>query len=184
MIPWTFRLFFTTTVTVLAGWGLVIGTRPDPSSWSEAEVETLNSTLPERTGPGSSGEGITSTPARVRLPTSRIVQASRFSGPAEAALSVVALRLSVAGRILLVAAPFLASAFLLGLLFRERIRYGRGYASPTTAFLAKHLAAVSFVVGALFALTPLRLPYWTLYAAVSSTSLGLLLYVGNLPPKL
>ena len=184
MIPWLSRLLFTTLVSVLAGWGLVIGTRPDPSSWPQAEVEALDSTLPEPAGPRSSDGGATSSPDRVCLPASRIVQTSRFSGPAQAALSVVALRLGVAGRILLVSLPFFLSAFLIGLLFRERIRFGRGYASPTTAFLAKHLAAVSFVVGALFALSPVRLPYWTLYAAASSTSLGLVLYVGNLPPKL
>ena len=77
-----------------------------------------------------------------------------------------------------------SGAWALGLWARERTRHGTTYASPTRAYLSKHLAIASALTLGLFALSPLPLPLWTLWACTITFALGGGLYVANLPIRL
>jgi hypothetical protein len=78
----------------------------------------------------------------------------------------------------------LVAGVLGGIALRERIRHGRGYASPTAAHLARHLFTAGLLFLILFALSPVPAPAWSLYLAAISCSLGILGYAANLPISL
>ena len=73
---------------------------------------------------------------------------------------------------------------LIGLWFRERIREGLSYASPTRAFLAKTLAMLSVLVIVLFAMSPLQIPPVSLWILYLGFTLGASIYAANLPVNL
>ena len=73
---------------------------------------------------------------------------------------------------------------LIGLWFRERIREGLTYASPTRAFLAKTLVMLSVLVLVLFAMSPLQLPPVTLWILSLGFTFGASIYAANMPIKL
>ena len=110
----------------------------------------------------------------------------RRSLSAQLVVSQVHLRHTL--NILPVVVPLVLSGVLTGLFFRERLRYRdripAPYASTTTAYLAKFVFVGSLLYFTLFALTPIGAPYWTLYLAALSSSMGAVFYAANMPLKL
>lgn len=78
----------------------------------------------------------------------------------------------------------LSAGVLAGIALRERIRFGRGYASPTAAHLARLLFFTGLLWIILFALSPISAPAWSLYLACLACFLGGLCYASNLPIRL
>ena len=100
---------------------------------------------------------------------------------------IVGVHILVVLRSLPVLLTLLALGFLLGLLFRERLRqfdHADQHASPTVSHLAKFVLAGALLYIAIFCFAPIGVPYWTLYAAFLVASLGGTLYVANLPINL
>lgn len=86
-----------------------------------------------------------------------------------------------------VAAPDLLGASLgltVGLLLRERLRFRRGYASPTRSYAGKRLAQAALVAALTFALSPVAWPAPCLHAFAAAAAAGLALWSANLPVKL
>lgn len=75
----------------------------------------------------------------------------------------------------------LAAGILAGVALRERIRFGRGYASPTAAHLARLLFSSGLLWFIVFTLSPIPAAAWSLYAAALACFLGGLCYAANLP---
>lgn len=71
-----------------------------------------------------------------------------------------------------------------GLVFRERIRMGAGYASPTAAGLGRGGVGAGILWLALFGLSPLPVSFAWLYLSAAALALGGTLFVANLPLKL
>lgn len=84
--------------------------------------------------------------------------------------------------------PFLGLSFgiaiLAGLLWRERLRGGTAYASPTLSFLSKRVAEAALVLFVLGIFAPLGGGYGGLYVLIFLFMLGVTGYVGNLPLRL
>ena len=91
---------------------------------------------------------------------------------------------SVALELFPVAILVLAAGLTAGLARREGLRNGSRFASPIWSWLGKRIAMVGLGSTLVFALTPLILPWWTLWAGVLVASGGTSLYVSNLPLKL
>ena len=51
----------------------------------------------------------------------------------------------------------------------------------TLRYVVRYLVVLGILYSVVFALTPFLAPYWTLYVGCLATSLGGLIYVGNLP---
>ena len=102
----------------------------------------------------------------------------------EAAWALAVLHGSVALELLPVAILVLAAGFSAGLARREGLRNGSRFASPIKSWIGKRVALVGLGCALVFALTPLILPWWTLWAGVIAASGGTGLYVSNLPLKL
>jgi hypothetical protein len=71
-----------------------------------------------------------------------------------------------------------------GLAFRERMRMGAGYASPTAAGLGRGVVVGGILWLVLFGLCPLPVSYGWVYLSPAALALGGTLYVANLPLKL
>jgi hypothetical protein len=93
-------------------------------------------------------------------------------------------RSEIAAHILPVFLLALAASILAGLLVRERLKFGTGYASPTISFLAKRTAECAILVYFLLTFSPVPLPYWAFYPALGAGVLGTFGYVANLPLRL
>lgn len=71
-----------------------------------------------------------------------------------------------------------------GLVFRERLRDGEGYASPTAAGLARWAVGGGALVLATFSLSPVPASWGSIYLAFGILSLGGGAYVANLPLRI
>jgi hypothetical protein len=78
----------------------------------------------------------------------------------------------------------LAASLALGLARREGLRSGMSFASPTRAYLGKHLAVAAAVTLVTFALAPVPLGPWSVWWGGAGTAAGLYSFVANLPLKL
>ena len=87
-------------------------------------------------------------------------------------------------RVLPVTGLLVLAGLCAGLVWRERMRYAQGYASPTATGLARASAGAGIFWMALFALSPIPVSHASLYLASGALSLGGMLYVANLPLKL
>lgn len=101
-----------------------------------------------------------------------------------AGIRVSELRIATLVRILPCSTGLLLAGGLAGAVFRERIRHARGYASPAAAFVARALVCGAILLGIVFGLTWIPLPYWVPYLAAAGAGLGACLYVSNLPISL
>ncbi|HVR86946.1 MAG TPA: hypothetical protein VMU54_21665 [Planctomycetota bacterium] len=101
------------------------------------------------------------------------------AGVLVAALHAVALR-----RVLPLYLLHLAAGTVAGLVLRERMRDGKGYASPTAAGLGRMLSGGGILWLGLFSLSPVGGSYAFLYVAFLGSALGGALYVANLPLKI
>ncbi len=108
----------------------------------------------------------------------------RVSETLRAGIEVCEVRIAALSRVFPFAIAFLLAGGLAGAVFRERIRHACGYASPTAAFLARGLVCGALLLGTLFGLTCVALPYWVPYVAVTGAGVGACLYVSNLPIRL
>ena len=77
-----------------------------------------------------------------------------------------------------------ACGILGGLTLRDRVPLKGSHSSPTAAWLAKRLMAVSAVGVAAFGLGALRVDPGWVHAAAALHALGWLLYLRNLPARL
>ena len=105
---------------------------------------------------------------------------SRFS----TASGVTGLRLALVSSHLTPLFLMATVGLLIGLWFRERIREGLTYASPTRAFLAKTLAMLSVLVLVLFAMSPLPIPHVSLWILYLGFTFGGSIYAANMPVNL
>jgi len=105
-------------------------------------------------------------------------------GDARDSITVSAVHFGILLRIL----PIFSALFLVGIVggmaWRERIRYSRGYASPSAAFIARHAVGLSVIWILVFSFSPIPLPIWSIYGALAASSSGGFLYVSNLPIRL
>ncbi len=182
MIATIVRLPLVALVAVSVLWALTLALRRDPTALLAQAGESLSRALPDpvvhyAAFMRAARAGETAAALLPRLPegTTSLLRAGVFAS---------ALHSSVTLEVL----PFLLLLVLIGVLggtlLRERIRHGEGYASPTAAFVARYTAAAGILYVVLFAFTPLQMPYWTLYLACLTSSLGGCLYVANLPIRL
>jgi hypothetical protein len=93
-------------------------------------------------------------------------------------------RFAISTEILPVFLVSLTTSLLAGILVRERLRFGSGYASPTISFICKRLAEAAVLVFFLLSFSPFPLPYWTFYPALGATLGGTFGYAANLPLRL
>ena len=71
-----------------------------------------------------------------------------------------------------------------GLVFRERLRIGAGYASPTAAGLGRGGVGAGILWLSLFGLSPLPVSFGWVYLSPTALLLGGALYFANLPLRL
>ena len=98
--------------------------------------------------------------------------------------ALAALHAGVSLDLLPVAILVIAAGFTAGLARREGLRSGSRFASPLRSWIGKRVALVGLGGSLVFALTPLLLPWWTLWAGVVVAAGGAGLFVSNLPLKL
>ena len=101
-----------------------------------------------------------------------------------AGLAASMLHLEAARGILPITLLLALSGAAAGLVLRERIRIGAGYASPTAAGLGRGVVAAGILWLGLFALSPVPVSYAWVYLTPAALALGGTLYVANLPLKL
>lgn len=102
----------------------------------------------------------------------------------EDGLQAAALHAGVAFETLPFGLLLVLGGILGGMLLRERLRLGTGYASPTVGYLARYVASSGLLFIGTYALTPLPLTSAWLYPAWFFVSLGGLLYAANLPIRI
>ena len=183
MIAFVLKTFLLAGLAVLIAWGWVLVRRSPSQGSLKRESRTLSRLVPD-----------TQAVRDLEASASRLVQVSERLLPASAgretpsrlrgAMWTAGLHLAIALEILPILVPLLASGITLGLALREACRHGLRFASPTRAYLAKHLFGASFLLLVLFAVTPISLPYWTLWADSLAMSGGMFTYVANMPIKL
>ena len=101
-----------------------------------------------------------------------------------AGLTATALQADLALRVLPFGLALALAGVAAGILLRERLRFGEGYASPTAAYLARYLAGAGLLYAGLYTLSPLPLTSATLYLAWLVISVGSALYAANLPTRI
>ena len=112
-----------------------------------------------------------------------------YLGPAKAELvqagiMTASLHLGSTVRLLLFAGVLVLAGIVAGLLSRERIRHGQGYASPTAAGLARLGVGAGLLWTLVYSLTPIPAGEGWLYLGAGCTAIGAAVYAGNLPLKL
>ena len=147
--------------------------------------ESLNGILPESSYPGTlPGQMIRS--HKIPWPSGRI---SSLLGPDGSrrfkdVWALAALHAGVALELLPVAILVIVAGFTAGLARREGLRSGSRFASPLRSWIGKRIALLGLGGSLVFALTPLLLPWWTLWAGILVAAGGAGLFVSNLPLKL
>jgi len=121
--------------------------------------------------------------ARQALRAARPVVGSA-SACAEARVVAVADRLLVLWAAAPVVLLLLSTGVVAGLVVRESARDALRFSSPTWNFVGKRLAAVALVAALVLPLLPWSVPPGAWYGSVLLVSLGVGLYVANLPVKL
>lgn len=101
-----------------------------------------------------------------------------------AGLTATALHWQGARRIWPIAVGLAAAGLCAGLVSRERLRGGHGYASPTAAGLARLAVCGGLLWAALFSLSPVPSPYASLYLSALVIALGGGVFAANLPLRL
>lgn len=101
-----------------------------------------------------------------------------------AGLLVTRLHAGVLLRLLPVFLSMLLAGVALGLVWRERMRKGEGYASPTAAGISRVLVGAGLFWMALFGASPIPVSYAWLPLAGMACGAGASLYAANLPLKL
>jgi hypothetical protein len=110
--------------------------------------------------------------------------AGDVSARAEARVVAVADRLLVLWAAAPVVLLLLSAAVVAGLVVRESARDALRFSSPTWNYIGKRLAAVALVAALVLPLLPWSVPPGAWYGSVLGVSLGVGLYVANLPIKL
>jgi hypothetical protein len=105
-------------------------------------------------------------------------------GRLEAGAAVSVLHAQLAWEVGPVFLGLLGVGGLLGALFRERLRSGGGYASPTAAYVARMMFSLGILWTVVFSASPIPVSSATLYGAGALSGAGLFLFVGNLPLRL
>lgn len=180
MIASTFRVGFMTLIGLVLAWTSALLL----PSWSEklwtAEQESYAAAFrvvaAVRDEPTSRAQDV----SPVRVLRLMLGDSTRFPSAA----LVVNRRLDVAMRWSPIIALVLGASLATGLLFRERLRWGQSYASPSVSFLAKRLAECALGAFLLWSLSPVPLPYWGFYPFLGVLALGGMGYVANLPLRL
>ena len=181
-------LFVLVTCGLVWGAALILG---DPVEGNRNLAEGLRSlglTLPGHSGESQSPENAAKEVGYSTAPptSDRFVSflgkkvALRFKSVS----ALAALHGSVALELLPIAILVLAAGLTAGLARREGLRNGSRFASPIWSWMGKRVAIFGMACSLVFALTPLVLPWWTLWAGVVVASGGTGIYVSNLPLKL
>ncbi|HEV3029048.1 MAG TPA: hypothetical protein VG457_15835 [Planctomycetota bacterium] len=101
-----------------------------------------------------------------------------------AGVLIAAIHVVVFSRVLLLFFLLLAAGMVAGLVFRERMRDAKGYASPAVACFGRVLVAGGSLWLLVFALSPVGGSYVSLDVALLGSGLGGLFYAANLPLQL
>lgn len=104
-------------------------------------------------------------------------------GRVSGGVGVVRIRAGIMKEALPILVAAFAAAVFLGLARREGLRSGPAFASPTQAYLGKHLAVAAAVYLVTFALVPLPLPPASVWWGAGGAAAGVYFFVGNLPLK-
>lgn len=182
MIRLLVRLPLGLAVLLSVLWAATLLGRVDTRELLTGGLSDLEEALPEKGGREAVVEearrltgGAATLLSRVGVEASPVLRSTLF---------VSGLHLGATLRVLPFLGLLLAVGALAGVVLRERLRDGSGYASPTVGYLARGLVALALTWLVLFALSPVRAPYGSLYAATMSSCIGSLLYAANLPLKL
>jgi hypothetical protein len=183
VITFILKVVVLTGLLSLLGWGVAL-LAPVPTSCSLARER---SRLSRAFQDPSVVEEIIQDARRSRLSAERLVPpfapaVARARFAEAAAVSVI--HALVLWESLPVLGAILSAAFTLGLARREELRSGSSFASPTRAYLGKHLLVAAVVYLAAFALVPLSLPPASVWWGGGVAAMGGYLYVSNLPLKL
>jgi hypothetical protein len=180
VIAGAFRVGFMTLIGLVLAWTSALLL----PAWSEklwtAEQESYAAAFPVVAPMGLEPTTRVQAVLPVRLLRLTLGDSTRFP----IAALIVNRRLDVAMRWSPIIALVLGASLATGLLFRERLRWGQSYASPSVSFLAKRSAECALFAFLLWSLSPLPLPYWGLYPVLGVLALGGMGYVANLPLRL
>jgi hypothetical protein len=163
-------------------WGILLTTSPEPKTLLTREEGFFR-----RAFPGSSPRpfSLAAEFSRVRIP---VLVPLPLPGSGRLALAAALAATSLHLRIILRFLPLILLSFggctVLGALLRERIRFGHGYASPALAYVAKRVLGISAAYLAIWSLSPLPVPYWTLPSVALLGLLGNVAHLANLPVRL
>ncbi|HLY75199.1 MAG TPA: hypothetical protein VKU80_13850 [Planctomycetota bacterium] len=108
----------------------------------------------------------------------------RSSALGQAKVFVTATHAASLGRTLPLGLLLAVAGVVAGLLFRERMRDARGYASPTAAGLGRLLLGGGVLWVGLFGISPVGAPMSSCYVAFLAIAGGAALYTANLPLRL
>jgi hypothetical protein len=183
VITFILKVLVFSSLAVLLAWGVVLVKNSPAADPLAEEISRLRATIPDRTflrEYEAKSLRAASIPDRFLPPLPRGNLLPRLRHLA----GVAGLRLAVSLEILPVLVPLAFTGIALGLAVRERSRAGRRHSSPTQAWFGKHLVVAALATLALFALTPLTLPYFTPWISAAALSIGGSVYVANLPVKL
>ena len=182
MISGAFRVLFFAVLALAAGWGSIAISSPGGTTILVEEGERFQAAFPsERRG----GSFPTTGPTRHPRPVFGFILPSLGDGSIMTnSASIIRIRVRVAADFLPIFSLVLAAGWLLGLVQRERIRFGLAYASPLVSFVSKRTAEASLVYFILWSFTPIGLPFWSLYATLPPIFFGVLGYLANLPIRL
>jgi hypothetical protein len=163
-------------------WAAVLGLSGNPESIILGGLENLSSAYPESRARESFLSEWGTLPEGWTWPLAPL--GGQASTLGRAGLLVTRLHAGALLRLMPVFLLLLVSGVASGLVCRERMRDGEGYASPTAAGIARALVGSGLFWMALFATSPIPVSYaWLPLAGVASGA-GALLYVANLPLKL
>jgi hypothetical protein len=179
MIAFVLKVVVFSGMLAALGWGAALLGREDLVS---RELAALRPAFRE----GSAVEDLLGRSERVSRAVARELPPLLPSGARGKTIDAVRIA-SVHAEILSASLPVLAAAIgaavALGLARRERLRSGESFASPTVAYLGKHLAVAGAVSLASYALVPWPLPPAALWWGGGGAATGAFLFVSNLPLK-
>lgn len=183
MIPFGLKTLVLSATAVLLAWGHAVVAPVSSEGSLSREVERLRSSLGdprECAAYEEAARGAMSLSERILPP----LPDPAFLPRVKRAAGVTGLHFAVAEEVLPLLILLVFAGIASGLAVREACRDGSRFASPTQAWLGKHVAISSLVAAAVFAFTPLAFPYWIPWAAGLGAAFGMFTYVANLPIKL
>jgi hypothetical protein len=176
------RLPVVALLALSLAWAGVLALAPSPEAILKGAFEDLRVAFPDERERGVLERGAQG--MSLSLVSRASVLGEDRSRLLEAALVSAALHLEGTLRVFPVGMVLALAGVAAGLVFRERLRDGEGYASPTAAGLARWALGGGMLLLATFSLSPVPAPWGSIYLAFGILSLGGGAYVANLPLRI